>query len=109
MSLGDALRLPKRGRVQEHCHQRSFRNQLTQEPQTLGFYLGREKVYPGRVPAWPIEPGNQSRCDGIAANREHNWNRGGRSFSGQRRRRAANGGDCRHLTAHQVGRSLIRG
>jgi hypothetical protein len=56
----------RKSRVQEYCDQRSFRNKLTQEPQALGLQLGREKVYPSRVGAWPIEAGSETERDWIA-------------------------------------------
>ena len=56
-------------RVHEHGDQRGARNELAQESQPLRLQLEGEHVHPGGVAARPVEAGDKTEADRVAADR----------------------------------------
>jgi hypothetical protein len=67
---------------------------------TMG--IGREHTHTRKVAAGPIEAGDQTLPDGIAARAENNWDRSGRRLCRNCRHSTADRGDDGHLAANQI-------
>jgi hypothetical protein len=74
-----------------------------QQPQPLGRDLSRQKIDAGRITARSGNAGDQTKLDGVFADREDDRYCCGRSFGRKRGRIAPERNDYRHATAGQVG------
>jgi hypothetical protein len=74
-----------------------------QQLQPLGAELGTEEVDPRDVAGRPIEAGDNTLLDRIAASQEHDRDRAGRRLCGQSRIAASRGKDHGRLAAHKIG------
>src|SRR5262245_1255279 len=90
-------------RVEEHSRQRGSRNEFAQEPQSLRPQLRGEHVHPGGVAARPVEAGDQTKCDRVAAAGKDNRNFCGRRLGGNRGSRSRCD-DHVDLPANQISR-----
>src|SRR5215510_2789685 len=73
-----------------------------QQDQPLCLKLGSDEIDAGRVPAWPIETGDEAIFDGVVAGREYDRNGRAGCLGCPRRGRAASK-DHSYLSAHQFG------
>jgi hypothetical protein len=62
-------------RINQHCHARRSRHQLTQELEPLGRELPREKVDAGQVAARSGEVGDKTKLDRVVTDHENDGNR----------------------------------
>jgi hypothetical protein len=94
------LRRRRIGWIDEHCHARRSRHQLTQEFQPLRRQLTAEEINPCQVAARLGEAGDKTEPDRVFGRDEDNRDRRGCRLGGQRRRTIC-GSDHRDPTGHQ--------
>jgi hypothetical protein len=91
LHLLDARLRSRIGRVDERRQPAGAGPQLMQQPQPLCTELLGEVAHAGQIAARPIETGDQTKFDRVAAHAEHDRNRRCRGFGSQRRANAAAG------------------
>ncbi len=107
---GGALQIPheRRGEFGSRLDQRKvtrcLRNQLAQQPQSLGCELGVQRGDTGDVAARPAQAVDQTERDRVGAGGEHDRNARRRRLGDDRRRCTARRRDHADLPADQIGR-----
>ena len=92
--------------IDEHGKARGSRQQLVQEPEPLCRELHIHGADTGDVAARPVEAGDETSLDRVAAGAEDDRNCRGRGFGRECRWHAARCGDDGHPAADQIGRQF---
>src|SRR5262249_15576594 len=93
----------RKGRVYERANYCGRRQQLVYKPQPLCSQFGLKEIKPCDVAFRSVNIPDKAELDWVGAHDEYDWNSRGCFLCCEWRRFAADGGDNRHLTAHQIG------
>src|SRR5439155_25144432 len=90
-------------RVDEEADRSGYRHQLVQQLQPFRREFVAKEAHACDIATRPVEAGNETKFDRVAAGGENDWNGRRRGFGCERSRAAPGRSDHGHLTADQIG------